>query len=92
MGKCFSCFKSKIKPIVYKKQKFIMYNTEITHDKYRITSEKTNIIVHRKIQSCDNINLLGDSISPLSRHSNSSGVRLGPHRKAKSMDCLFSLV
>ena len=86
-----------------------MYNTEIKHDKYRITSEKTNIIVHRKIQSCDNINLLGDSISPLSRHSNSSGVRLGPnssgvrlgpnssgrlgsHRKAKSMDCLFSLV
>jgi len=54
--------------------------------KYIITTENDNIdnmSIRRKIQSCDNMSLLADSISPLSRHSS---------RKAKSMDCLFSVI
>jgi len=51
--------------------------------KYIITTENNNMSILRKIQSCDNMSLLVDSISPLSRHSS---------RKAKSMDCLFSVI
>jgi len=51
--------------------------------KYIITTENDNMSIRRKIQSCDNMSLLADSISPLSRHSS---------RKAKSMDCLFSVI
>lgn len=115
MGICFSCFKTKVNPIVYKKNYFIMYNPELVgkhwfpkinkvdsetnekktsawrgevikdnvKTKYLITTENNNMSIRRKIQSCDNMSLLADSISPLSRHSS---------RKAKSMDCLFSVI
>ena len=73
MGKYFSCFQYKITPKIYKKK----YNIDIKYEKQNTSS------FYKKNKSYEDINLLTNSISPLSRHS---------HRKAKSMDCLFSQI
>jgi hypothetical protein len=106
MGKYISCFQYKITPKIYKKKYNIDIKYEKQNTSFCVASDQraklstTNfsdvlwssekfgrrsakLAFYKKNKSYEDINLLTNSISPLSRHS---------HRKAKSMDCLFSQI
>lgn len=86
MGTYFSCLKYKVYPNIYKQKQITfngeLRNTEELEENNVIDFEKKKTKFFQKSRSFEDI-MLVNSISPLSRHS---------CRKAKSMDCLFSLI
>ena len=84
MGKYFSCLNRKVTPNIYRQN--TMFNEEVKYTTFGtnfINFDKRKSIFFKKNKSAEDISLLVDPISPLSRHSS---------RKSKSMDCLFSLI